>query len=733
MIARFADFARPTARRNAVLVLLAVALFSPDIGLPGGLPAIRLEQLVAIALLPMLALYIWRTPSARTAGRVDIAFAVMAVTTTTTIALAPLFLEDVNWSIRDPFELARIAEYWVLYRFGRAVLPADDGFRPVALLLCGAIALLAAFSVVQYLHPGSFNEQVTSIWTSGHNLDVVERSGRVVGTLGNANYYGIFSGFFLTFGLALILLRTHRDRLLMWAAPAAASLGVLSVVMSQSRTAVAAILGALTLGLIFVVLQRGTRAAYTRAIGLFFAAIVVSVTFVEAVPPQFGSFHARFAPTEFTEGSALSLRITQWRSVFAGFFEERPEFCEGQRLEAISPGSAHIPAATTGQPESDAETLARDVARKEAVAAISGGVLDYFCDNDRWPADMPLEEALVPAYLAKFPSDPLTGEPYPAYVRSGGFAIGAELENPADPEWPTYTLGTIPSLVLNPSFEDSDSPPGSWRTINGLDAQSQGEESLFGDGSAAVTSPPTGALYQVVAYNFPIDRDFVVAAWVRNASDVEQDVQIYIPARLAGGDTVDPYASESFTIPADGAWYHIWLPLRTPPEERMVQIQVAVRIPNNATDATIDVDGVSLTEGTFPPAFTHLRTVDPATQSTEGLPTLADSPIIGVGPRNDVSLGNVDNEYALFLDRYGVLGALSYLFLFVSAFTVALMAWRKDESIVAALSLTVMVFTVSLAAFNFAAGIFYHFQIMAVYWLLIGMLAAAPRKDATDD
>jgi hypothetical protein len=34
-------------------------------------------------------------------------------------------------------------------------------------------------------------------------------------------------------------------------------------------------------------------------------------------------------------------------------------------------------------------------------------------------------------------------------------------------------------------------------------------------------------------------------------------------------------------------------------------------------------------------------------------------------------------------------------------------------------------FAILLAVFNITAGSYYHFQIMAVFWLLIGALAAA--------
>jgi hypothetical protein len=99
--------------------------------------------------------------------------------------------------------------------------------------------------------------------------------------------------------------------------------------------------------------------------------------------------------------------------------------------------------------------------------------------------------------------------------------------------------------------------------------------------------------------------------------------------------------------------------------------------------------------------------------------------VIGAGPRKDIELGTVDNEYALFLDRYGALGTLAYLALFAGALLLSARAWFKGSDVVATMGLVMVTFTALLGLFNVTAGSYYHFQIMAVYWLLAGTLAAA--------
>ncbi len=726
------DFERVEARRLALLLLLGTALFSMDISMPGDLPAVRLEQLLLLALLPSLFFFYRSHPELRRPMVLDYAFLFIAAAITITIVLAPVVVSQSKYSIRDPFEVARVVEYWLMFRLAFIALPDSLSGHGIVRVLCVAAIILGAFAVVQYVNPGSFNKRITDIWADPHNLDGVLKRSRVVGTVGNANYFGILSGLLLVVMLGVILLRDRLSSRMRWLVIAATFAASVSVVMAQSRTAAFAMLGAMFLGLLFVAITRRARAAYLAAIGLFLVSVTASVVFVEVVPPKFGTFHDRFSPAKLNHDSSVTIRLSKWRSLFSGFFHDDPSYCEGENLnDRVYDG--HEPGALdTANVPSDA--LARDATRKKDVFALSRGVLDYFCANGGWPVDAPLRTALVPKFLPAMPKDPKTGEAYLSYQDRGGFLVGANLENLADPSGPVYALGTMPNIILNASFEDGGHQPDSWQTSGDVDGRPKStlttvSPGRFGDRSVRIDLGPTGSVYQLVVFDFPLDREYTATVWARSDSGSDQAVLLYLIYRLASGDTEDPGISKSFAVPGDGRWVELTMPFRTPSSSRMSVLQYTVRAPIGNEHVKVDLDAATVTEGGFPPSFPWTEDVDPARLRPSDLPGFSDSPVIGIGPRKDFQTGSFDNEYALFLNRYGALGTLAYLFLFGSAFVLAMRAWRRAEGAVAVLSLGIMVYTIALAAFNVAAGSYYAFQLMAIYWLILGFLARA-RLDA---
>jgi hypothetical protein len=320
------------------------------------------------------------------------------------------------------------------------------------------------------------------------------------------------------------------------------------------------------------------------------------------------------------------------------------------------------------------------------------------------------------------PADPRTGAAYAAYVDRGGFLVGAELEDASDPEGPVYALGTIPNIASNPSFE-SGRPPDRWRVTGEATASSNGQE-LFGDRTALVEAEPGGGFFDTVVFDFGRDKDYTAGAWVRPAGNEALELQLYLTGTLADGNVLDPLAESTFVI-APGAWSPLSVSFQTPEAGRITLVQVILRVPPDGEAAAFLVDGATMTQGTFAPGFVRITDTDPSRLRSDDLPRFADSPIFGAGPRKDIELGTVDNEYALFLDRYGLLGTAAYLSLFGGAFLVALRTWRASEGIVAVVALAMTGFCLLLAVFNVTAGSYYHFQIMAVFWLLTGAMVAA--------
>ncbi len=728
------DFERSEARRHALVALLAVAFLSPDIPMPSPAPALRLEQVLLGILLPSLFLYYWRHPALRRRPTaVDWAFLALGVAMTLSIIAAPIIVSQSTYTLRDPFEVARVVEYWLLFRIAYIAPPiAATGSGTIKVLLWAAVAT-GVFSAVQYLDIGSFNSVVTDIWANGHNLDGISTQGRSVGFVGNANYMGILASLLVAFALALVLLRHELRGNLRWLLLAAVLMGTMGVVTAQSRTAVFSLLGAMSLGLVWVAATWRSRANYLAPIALFVAAAAISITYVEVNPPQYGSFGSRFNLTTLNSDSSVTIRLSKLRSLFAGFFEDKPGYCDGQGLDdKLSKG--HEPRGATGAAAAMADAIARDTRRKQDVRAITRGILDYYCDNEKWPyQEAQLAEALVPTYLEAIPRDPATGEDYRWYIRGDGFSVGAPLEDPGDTEGPVFALGTVPNLVMNPSFEDGKRVPDRWTTyeevVDGDGIIVRKGEGLFGRRSVIAEIQPTGVLYQLVVFEFPLGEEWTATLWARSVSGEEELLSLYLIARLADGGYYDPMAHKIGTLPANGAWVPISLTFDTPTTSRMFVLEFAIRAPE--TDSIqVELDAASVNPGPFATSFPWMNDVDPSRLKPLNLPGFADSPVLGVGPRKDLQLGAFDNEYALFLDRYGALGTVSYLALFISAFVVTFQARKSNQRSMVVLSLAMMVFTLALASFNIAAGSYYHFQIMAVYWLLAGLLARARPRDA---
>ncbi|HEY4668533.1 MAG TPA: carbohydrate binding domain-containing protein [Tepidiformaceae bacterium] len=727
---RFAfDFEEPRARANALLLLLIAAVISPNIGMPGGLPAIRLEQLLLLLFLPSMVLFHRRHPEFLRPRLLDFAFLALAGATAISILLAPLLVSQVTWSIRDPFEVARVVQYWLLFRLALTVVPSVSLVRSIVQLLLIVVIAGTVFSVLQYLLPGSFNDNVTALWTAGHSVTAINNTGRVVGTVGNANYYAILSSFLLALALSLVILRARLGRSWRMLAMLAVLAGSLSIVLAQSRTAALASTGAFAIALGLVALRQRRAAAYLTATGLLIGVVLASMLFVE-VASRDDRVNERFNPYNLLTDSSVTTRLTRWRSFFSGTSDGTPpRTCNATRLESASPAAGYAPAGPASSATVSSAALARDELRKEDVASIAYAIREYFCVEGHWPAAEGVESSLVPAFLTKWPRDPRTREPYLLYLTPRGFAVGATLENPADPEGPVYGLGTFPNMVPNPSFESDEL--SEWLRTYGASAEPTSSVSLFGEKSASVTltaakgEPPGGIIHRVI-FEFALDTDYTFATWVRNDTGSEQQILLYLSGRTGEGLLLDGMTKRFVSVPADGQWIRLDLPFTTPDTTRLTEIHIGLYSPTADGVSPLYFDGLTLQQGTFAPHFPLVRTVVPSNLRPVDLPAFQDSPLIGTGPGNSLLARRVlDNEYLLFLDRYGIVGTAAYIALFAAAFAVVFRVWWTTKHLLgAALALAILTFTEALAVFNVAAGSFYHFQIMAVYWLLIGLLSS---------
>jgi len=109
---------------------------------------------------------------------------------------------------------------------------------------------------------------------------------------------------------------------------------------------------------------------------------------------------------------------------------------------------------------------------------------------------------------------------------------------------------------------------------------------------------------------------------------------------------------------------------------------------------------------------------------------IAGSPIFGWGTQKATMTTIVDNEYALYTRRYGLIGLALYLTLFFKPFRVA---WRRVKEKAQMVygefgdhqTLLCMAFTAATLAvliYNVFAGIFYNLQLMTFFSVFMGLV-----------
>jgi hypothetical protein len=715
------DFERPSSRLAAALLVLAAAIVSPNIDLPGSLPVIRLDQLGLLVFLVPLVLYLKRHPEARHIGLVDFGFGALIVAITLTILLSPFLIKGLSRSPKDAVELMRPVLFWLMYRLARTCDPTDrTAFGGLGLLWVISIPI-GVFALAQTLGPSGFNTTVTSLWAVGHNLDGVVRGGRAVGTMANADAFSLLAVAFAMAALWSVLLRVRLDGWRRYAIIGGFGMAVLDIVFAQSRGAIVAALGALVLGVIVVAVSR--RPTRWLVSGLMFAVCVsLSLGALSLAPSQAQAAQARFNVGGLAKDSSVILRAGRLKLLFGGPGEPAASvgLCSGSVPASTGPGHslANAPAASSNA------ASARDAQRKADVAAIAAALNASFCSSGQWPAsDAAVATALAGAGLSTAPVDPATREPYSIQSGANGYVVSATLETPGDPDGPTYVASSSPNVILDSGFEGAGGDVAEWQWDSGSTATTA-PTGRFGSHSAAVKLSPDGWFTNYVVYTLAPSTDYAMSVWLRSTDGAAHRIQLSASEILADGSRVSPACADEPTLPADGSWVRASCHFVAPAKGLVYVEEFAIETLPGDGGASIAVDGATFTAGTLAPAYALTRDVDPS-RIASGQPSFLQSPIVGLGPPKDYEIGGDPGEYVLILLRYGALGLLAYLILFIAAAVAALKVWRASTGAVSALALTALTMTAAGSVFAATTPSYFNNQMMYVYWLLIGLAVAA--------
>jgi O-antigen ligase len=127
--------------------------------------------------------------------------------------------------------------------------------------------------------------------------------------------------------------------------------------------------------------------------------------------------------------------------------------------------------------------------------------------------------------------------------------------------------------------------------------------------------------------------------------------------------------------------------------------------------------------------------------------TISESPVLGWGTEKSTMTTLVDNEYALYTRRYGIVGLACYLWFFLQPFKLAVQRIRHiyrehksaglTESFKQSFSFDIKtlwaasyaVLLPAILVYNFMAGIFYNLQLMTVMVAAMGLVYNTAREE----
>lgn len=746
--------------QSAIALIVAAAVLTPAVTITSRLPDIRIEQVLALPALALLAVGWRRGEGTRRLSLVDAGFAALALATAASILYASAVLRE-PFSPRDGYEVVKLGLYWVLFRSGVEAGRSSRGRRAAVTALLTAGSVSAALALAQYFDWMGVGSRFGGWWAPAQHLRDLARDGRAFGTFDNPNYFGALMAFIVVMALAVaggpaLMLRfggsplaplgphggsqppfsslgeRELSRRLVVLAWPALCFGALGLVLSGSRAALAALAVAVVVvwlvGLAGLRRSRGERgnrgsrdgrpgawSGWWRGLrGLFWgtaalaAAFAVSVALVEAAPRGRVDYLSRVASLlSPTSDSDFALRLERWRSGL------------GIGNGAAPRGGGTAAHTGTGRAPADPEARARDRQRKQDVGVLVDAIRRYRTVTGALPAG-PALDALVPSVLDALPADPGDGSAYRYERTETGFTVAARLEDPADPDYPRLAAGDAVNYLRNGSVETSNgSGAADFRALPGTSYDVAPAAALYGDEGIVYRGNPArrAAVYQQRHLVRSDGRPLTASVWVKLTARAEGDLSLYTNVYYADGDRQDPYARVAADPSAVGVWQRLTLTIM--PDPGRSTDFIGVYLLSDGFTGEAYADGFELVDGSLPVTFAGLPEAGDA--ALGGSAAFRRSPVLGVGPQKAAGETVVDNEYLLVAGRYGAVGLAAYLLLWGGAIVMALRAFRRGVRAAAAIAAV----AVGLLIFDLAAGSLYHLQLMGVFWPVAGALLAS--------
>ena len=288
------------------IILMFSALLLPPLNISNSLPAIRPEFIiVVIAFISMLfskrKLVLYRNPLNKW-------FLIFGV-----CILLSIFYGGVRGygiGVRDFYEIMKLALYWMMFYVGLQVVRKTDDADKIIKWLLITFALTSLFGIGQFFNMANMNSWLTPYYADIEKYGMIHESGRIVGTVGNPNEFGILLIFGVLLALSIILMKCF-DKKITYTVLALTSLGVL---FTASRTALVGLLcGIVLLMFYFYPRYNGFKRSTTRRlVTVLFMVMLVGVGVIILAPDVF--FMRSQQLRNISEASSWIARLEMWQS-----------------------------------------------------------------------------------------------------------------------------------------------------------------------------------------------------------------------------------------------------------------------------------------------------------------------------------------------------------------------------------------------------------------------------------
>ena len=282
-----------------------------------------------------------------------------------------------------------------------------------------------------------------------------------------------------------------------------------------------------------------------------------------------------------------------------------------------------------------------------------------------------------PASLSELPGDAVAKAATTVHyaLEPTGWAAWARLRCPCSPEYPVYAVGSGPNILRDSSFDGAlGSAPAGWLPLRTtrwkvVDVPAWGNTSVELDGGAGDRNGRTGFGQQQYV-GAPAGTPFTASAYVRIDRLERGHLLLWVNVIYVDGTRADPLATRDLGD-ATGLWHRESITV----VPRKPVAYIGAYIIGQGFQGSALIDGMQLVPASEALDYGHTPQ-GPSTvvdrYSPEAL--VRGSPVLGVGPRKEVQVAALDNEYLVMAARYGLAGLAVYLWV------LAAVAWALVRS-----------------------------------------------------